>query len=103
MFSYVKRRKVMLSVTFSAKEKLKNILQEERKDEESLISIARTSSNPQQIGFALDKEKEGDHVIEDNDGESLLLIKEDLAPILSGFVLDYRDTGQGMRFTITRS
>ena len=93
----------MLSVTSSAKEKLKVDLQKEEKDDETLIRIARSSSDPQQLGFFLDKEKEGDRVIEDNQGEKLLLIADDLAAILTGAVLDYGDTSEGAKFTLTHS
>ena len=93
----------MLSVTSSAKEKLKDDLRKEEKDDETLIRIARSSSDPQQLGFLLDKEKEGDRVIEDNQGEKLLLIADDLATILTGAVLDYGDTSEGTKFTLTHS
>jgi Fe-S cluster assembly iron-binding protein IscA len=93
----------MLSVTFSAKEKLKANLQNEKKDEESLMRLGRSSTDPQQLGFLLDKEKEGDQVIMDNDGERLLLIGQDVAPVVDGLVLDYRETTQGTAFTIARS
>jgi len=93
----------MLSVTFSAKEKLKANLQNEKKDEESLIRLARSSTYPQQLGFFLDKKKEGDQVIMDNEGERLLLISHGMAPFVDGLVLDYRETTQGTKFTIARS
>jgi Fe-S cluster assembly iron-binding protein IscA len=97
------RRGLMLSVTSSAKEKLKVDLQKQEKDDETLIRIARSSSDPQQLGFFLDKEKEGDRVIEDNQGEKLLLIADDLAAILTSAVLDYGDTSEGTRFKLTHS
>jgi Fe-S cluster assembly iron-binding protein IscA len=97
------RRDFMLSVTSLAKEKMKYALQAESKDEESLIRITRSSDPPHELGFLIDTEKEGDQVIYDNEGEKLLLIGEDIGPVLVGLVLDYRDTGQGMRFTITQS
>jgi len=93
----------MLTVTFSAKDKLKEDLQREKKDEETLIRIASSSENPQQIGFFLDKEKEGDQAIADNEGERLLLIDQGMAHILTGLTLDYVNTGQGMNFTLTSS
>jgi Fe-S cluster assembly iron-binding protein IscA len=93
----------MLSVTSLAKEKMKQALQTEKEDEESLIRITRSSDPPQALGFLIDTEKEGDQVIRDNEGEKLLLIGEEIGPTLVGLVLDYRDTGQGMRFIITQS
>jgi len=91
----------MLTVTFSAKDKLKDDLQREKKDEETLLRIASSSSDPQQVGLFLDKEKEGDEVIADNEGGRLLLIDQGMAQVLAGLTLDYVDTGQGMNFTLT--
>lgn len=93
----------MLTVTLSAKDKLKEHLQTEKKDEDTLLRISSSSSDPQQLGLFLDKEKEGDQVIADNEGESLLLLDQGIADILTGLTLDYIDTGQGMNFTLTGS
>jgi Fe-S cluster assembly iron-binding protein IscA len=93
----------MLSATSSAKEKLREDLYEARQNEETLLRITPSSNAPQELGFLLDVEKEGDQVITDNDGEKLLLIGEEIAHILSGSVLDYGDTGEGLRFSITQA
>jgi Fe-S cluster assembly iron-binding protein IscA len=90
----------MLTVTSSAKDILKEDLQTLREDEETLIRIAR-SSDPQQVGLFLDKEKEGDQVIADNEGEKLLVIDQDMGNILTEKTLNYSDTDQGMRLTLT--
>jgi Fe-S cluster assembly iron-binding protein IscA len=93
----------MLTVTSSAKDKLKDDLEKEKKDEETLLRIARSSSEQQQIGLFLDKEKEGDQVIADNQGERLLLIDQEMADILTEITLDYVDTGKGMTLTLISS
>lgn len=93
----------MLTVTLSAKDKLKKHLQVEKKDEETLLRISSSPSDPQQLGLFLDKEKEGDQVIADNEGERLLLLDQGMADFLAGLTLDYIDTGQGMNFTLTGS
>ncbi|MDY7034687.1 MAG: hypothetical protein SV375_00795 [Thermodesulfobacteriota bacterium] len=92
----------MFSVTSSAKEQLKINLQKEKKDEGTLIRLAPSPSNPEQLGFFLDTEKKGDRIIEDNKGERLLLIGKDIAPTLTKVVLDYAITAQGMGFTLER-
>jgi Fe-S cluster assembly iron-binding protein IscA len=97
------RRKSMLSVTPSAKRKLKETLKNIEKEDELLIRIAKRSSNPAGIGFSLDKEKKGDRIIWDDDGEKLLLIADDIVPFLSDMVLDYEASAISTRFTITRS
>lgn len=93
----------MLSVTSAAIEKLKNDLQAVRKDKDFLVRLGPASDDPQKLEFTLDTEKKGDLVIEDNEGEKLLLIDEDVNSILTGAVLDYADRGQGLRFTLTNS
>jgi Fe-S cluster assembly iron-binding protein IscA len=93
----------MLTVTSSAKDKLKDDLEKEKKDEETLLRIAHSSSEQQQIGLFLDKEKEGDQVIADNQGERLLLIDQEMADILTEITLDYVDTGKGMTLTLISS
>ena len=91
----------MLTLTSSAKDVLKEDLQRQRDDEETLIRIARSSSDPQQVGLFLDKEQEGDHIIADNEGEKLLLIDQGMGNILYEKTLDYNDTDQGMKLTLT--
>jgi Fe-S cluster assembly iron-binding protein IscA len=90
----------MLTITDSAKDKLRDDLQRE-KSEETLLRIAGSSSDPRQIGLFLDKEKEGDQVIADKEGERLLLIDQGMAHILTGLTFDYVNTDQGMHFTLT--
>jgi len=79
----------MLTVTLSAKDKLKKHLQVEKKDEATLLRISSSPSDPQQLGLFLDKERKGDQVIADNEGESLLLLDQGMADILTGLTLDY--------------
>jgi Fe-S cluster assembly iron-binding protein IscA len=92
----------MLSVTTLAKEKLKEALKNEKTDDDTCIRIASSSTTPGGIGFILDKEKQGDKIIKDEDGESLLLLGDEIVPVLTGMVLDYKNMGdKGMQFTIT--
>jgi len=91
----------MLTVTSSAKDLLKEGLQRQREDEETLIRIAFSSSHPEQVGLFLDKEKEGDQVIADNENERLLLLDEDIGNILTETTLDYSVTDEGMKLTLT--
>ncbi len=91
----------MLTVTSSAKDLLKEGLQRQREDEETLIRIAFSSSHPEQVALFLDKEKEGDQVIADNENERLLLLDEDIGNILTETTLDYSVTDEGMKLTLT--
>ena len=90
----------MLTVTTSAKEKLKEALQEQA-DPEMAIRIIPSPSNPNQLQLALDKPKEGDQVMESDDGMKLLLVGPDLGPTLEGIIMDYQETPQGSGFTMS--
>ena len=90
----------MLTVTASAKDKLKEALQQQA-DPQMSIRIATSPSNPDQLQLTLDKPKEEDHVVE-SDGIKLLLIGPNLVPSLEGIVMDYQETPQGSGFTMSR-
>ncbi|MFX0197794.1 MAG: hypothetical protein ACFFCW_16865 [Candidatus Hodarchaeota archaeon] len=91
----------MLTVTVAAKEKLKEVLKERATDQELAMRIIRSPSNPKQLEFVLDKEKEGDQVVENEEGEKVLLIGPDLASSLEGMAIDYRETAEGAGFSIS--
>jgi len=52
--------------------------------------------------LVLDKEKEGDQVVETEEGTKILLIGPDLVSALEGFVVDYQETPEGADFTISK-
>ena len=92
----------MVTVTAKAKEKLKELLQERTMDPQEAMRVISSPSNPEQLEFVLDKEKEADHVVESEEGRKLLLIGPLLAPVLEEKVIDYQETPQGVRFTISK-
>ncbi len=92
----------MLSVTANAKEKLKQALQAQTPEPEVAIRITRSTSDPNRLELVLDKEKEGDQVVESEEGTRLLLIGPDLVSALEGFVVDYQETPEGAGFTISK-
>jgi len=51
--------------------------------------------------MALDKEKEGDQVVE-SEGAKILLISPELVTTLERMVVDCHETPQGLHFTITK-
>lgn len=91
----------MLSVTTTAKQKLKEALQSKTSDPEVAIRIIPSTSAPNRLGLAIDKEKEGDQVVNDDEGKRVLLIGSNLVPMLEGMVFDYQETPQGSGFTIS--
>jgi len=92
----------MLTVTANAKEKLKEALQEQTTDLEVAIRIIPSPSMQNQLQLVLDKEREGDQVVEGEGGTKVLLIGSDLAPALEGVVIDYQETPQGTGFSISK-
>ena len=53
------------------------------------------------IDLVFDKEKEGDQVVESEEGINILLIGANVASALEGKVIDYREAPQGVGFTIS--
>ena len=92
----------MVTVTPTAKEKLKEILQERTMDPQEAMRIISLPLNPEQLELVLDKEKEADHVVESEEGRKLLLIGPLLVPVLGEKVIDYQETPQRAGFTISK-
>ena len=93
----------MLTVTASAKEKLQQTLQAQTTEPEVAIRITRSTSDANKLELVLDKEKEGDQVVESDDGTKVLIIGADLVPTLEEMVIDFRETSQGAGFAISKS
>jgi Fe-S cluster assembly iron-binding protein IscA len=92
----------MLTVTTTAKEKFKEALETKTTDPEIAIRIVSSPSQPNRLELVLDKEKEGDQVVEAKEGRKILLIGPDLISALEEMVVDYRETPEGARFTISK-
>jgi Fe-S cluster assembly iron-binding protein IscA len=92
----------MVTVTTAAKERLKEDLQKQTTDPEVAIRVTRSPSEPNRLELVLDKEKEGDQVVETEEGTKILLIGPDLVSALEGFVVDYEETPEGASFSISK-
>jgi len=92
----------MLTVTATAKEKLEEALQVQTTEPEMAIRIIASPSQPNRLELVLDKEEEGDQVVETEGGIKVLLIGPDLAPALDGLVVDYEETPEGEGFTMSK-
>ena len=92
----------MLSVTTNAKQKLKETLQSKTADPEVAVRIIPSVSAQNRLELALDKEKEGDQVVKDDEGKKVLLVGSNLVLALEGMVFDYQETPQGSGFTISK-
>jgi len=88
----------MLTVTERAAQELKGILEAHAVEPEQVLRLVRET---QGFSLRLDKEGAGDEVVE-SEGATILLIDEQLGPIVDGAVVDCIDTPEGPRLTITK-
>ena len=91
----------MLTVTAQAAGKLKEAIQAQTKDPEVAIRLVPSSSSPNQLDMTLDKEKEGDQVVE-SEGAKVLFVSPELTQALEGMVVDCQETPQGVQFSISK-
>ena len=89
----------MLTVTEGAKQLLKETLLAHSDDPETGL---RLSMNPPgQLGMVLDREAEGDQVVE-HEGAKVLLVAPELAPVVEGVTLDVQDTPEGTKLVVLK-
>jgi Fe-S cluster assembly iron-binding protein IscA len=90
---------MVITVTDKARETLKELLSSNSDDPE--VSLRLVAKPTGQFGLALDKEAEGDQVVE-QEGAKVLLIGHELANILGGTTLDVQDTSDGPKLSISQ-
>ena len=91
----------MLTVTAQAAEKIREDLKAATADPEVSVRLIPSPSMPNRIEMSLDKEREGDQVVE-SEGVKILLLDSQIAQALEGMVIDCEETPQGERFTISK-
>ena len=91
----------MLTVTAQAKRELKNIVDQRNLDAGRCLRLAIPPAwpGPGDFGIVIDDEKSDDLTVTLR-GTKILLLSQQLAPQMSTSVLDYKDTPQGMGFTL---
>jgi len=89
----------MLTVTESAKRLLKKILLSKTDDPD--VGLRLSLKPPGQLGIVLGREAEGDQVVE-HQGLKVLLVAQELAPVLDGETLDIQDTANGPTLVISK-
>ena len=89
----------MLTVTEGAKQLLKETLLAHTDDPE--IGLRLSLKAPGQLGIVLDREEEGDQVVE-HEGAKVLLVAPELAPVVDGGTLDVQDTADGPKLAVFR-
>ncbi len=93
---------LMLTVTALAGRKMKEAIQAKTIDPEVGFRLIPSSSRPKnKLEMVLDKEKEGDQVVE-SEGVKILFLSPEAAPMLEGMVIDYQETSQGGGFTVSK-
>jgi len=65
------------------------------------IGLRLVVSEPQAFSLLLDKEQEGDQVVE-HEGAKVLLVGQELSQALEGVTVDCQETTEGTRLTIYR-
>lgn len=91
----------MLTVTGIAKRELKKIVEQRKLDAGRCLRLAIPPawSGPGDFGIVIDDEKSDDLTVTLR-GVKILLLSQELAPQMSTSVLDYKETPQGMGFTL---
>lgn len=89
----------MIHVTERAREALKSVQIEMVDQPEVTLRLAPTDAG--QLGVFPDTGRDDDQVVE-HDGQPVLLIDPDLAGQLAGSTIDFENTDEGARFTLSR-
>ncbi len=89
----------MLTVTNGAKQLLLEALLANTDDPEVGLRLALGPGG--QLALVLDKEAEGDQVVE-HEGSKVLLVGAELAFVVDGVTIDVRDTEDGPRLIVLR-
>ena len=91
----------MLTITAQAKRELKNIVEQRNLAAGRCLRLAIPPAwpGPGDFGIVIDDEKSDDLTVTLR-GTKILLLSQQLAPQMSTSVLDYKDTPQGMAFTL---
>ena len=89
----------MVSVTEAAKQELKKKLLEYAAEPD--VGLRLKSGPSGQLGLVLDRESEGDQVVE-HDEMKVLLVASELATTLAGSTVDIEDTNEGRRLVVSK-
>ncbi|MBI2860535.1 MAG: hypothetical protein HYX91_03390 [Chloroflexi bacterium] len=90
----------MITVTDSAKEILKGILEEHTDDPEVGLRLSPEPSG--QLGLTLSKEEGGDQVVE-HEATKVLLVSPELAPMVDGMRLDAQQGPEGLKLVMSKA
>lgn len=94
------QRHFRITLTDLAKEKLKETIETKATQPDLSVRIIPSSQKENCFKFVLDREREGDYVFVNDDGLKVLLLQNEVAVNLEGYVIDYKKTSAGAAFTI---
>jgi len=92
----------MLTVTKKAQKILESIIRQGTTEPNMAIRMCTCPEKTNQMELVLDRKKEGDQVIKNEDRMNLLLIEPELSLSLENLVLDYQETPQGSGFILSK-
>lgn len=81
----------MLELTAAAKKRFEEMLNLQARDPEHAFRITVSKSDPNALDFEIGPQKELDEIIETEQGEKLIFIGNDVAPVLENTVIDYKE------------
>jgi len=91
----------MLTVTESAKRNLKEILLTSTNDKKIGLRLLMKPRGQLGLMLVLDKETPGDYVVK-HEGLKVLLVRQELVPLVDGVTIGTQDAPEGSRLTISR-
>jgi len=91
----------MLTVTEGAKQNLREILIATTDDPEFGLRLSMKPRGQLGLMLLLDKEVPDDYVVK-HEGLKILLVRQDLMPLVDGVTIGTQDTPEGLRLTISR-
>jgi Fe-S cluster assembly iron-binding protein IscA len=91
----------MLIVTPEAAAKLREAIRAQTADPDVCIRLVRSPLGAGRFGMTLDTAREGDQVVQ-SQGMKVLIISPELAPLVSGKLLDCQEALDSLRFTLSK-
>ena len=79
---------------------LDTIIRDKTTDPEFGFRLITSPLKPNQLKMTLDRENEGDQVVE-SEGVKILILSPEVASALKGMVMDYQETPEGAGFSIS--
>lgn len=94
------KRNFRITLTKLAKEKLKETIKEKANKPDLSVRIIPSPQKENCFKFVIDRERDGDHIFENEEGLKVLLLQSEVALNLEGYIIDYKTTAGVAAFTI---